>query len=85
MWKTLKAWLMKEAVPDEAYQQVVRWIQPYQERLNGNNRFLISLEIIHEAFPELSSAQVADIWYRLTNERTYIDTDPFDNAWVVKR
>lgn len=85
MWKKIKAWLNWEVnTDDDVYQQIVLWILPYQARLNGNNRFLISPEIIHEAFPEFSRQQVLDVWFKLTNERKYVDTDPFDNAWVVK-
>lgn len=83
--KKIKAWLNWETtIDDDAYTQVVVWIESYRVRLNGNNRFLISPEIIRDAFPEFSVDQVLTIWYRLAKERRYVDTDPFDNAWVVK-
>lgn len=83
--KKIKAWLNWEmTADDDAYIQVVSWIEIYRAKLNGNNRFLISQEIIQEAFPEFSVDQVATIWYRLIKERRYVDTDQFDNAWVVK-
>ncbi len=85
MWKKIKAWLNWETTTEfDAYTQVVVWIESYRARLNGNNRFLISPEIIRDAFPEFSVDQVLTIWYRLAKERRHIDTDPFDNAWVVK-
>lgn len=86
MWKRLKAWLHWEmTTDDDAYDQIVVWISTYRVRLNGNNRFLISPEIIKEAFSELSVDQVLNVWYKLAKERRHIDTDPFDNAWVVKQ
>ena len=85
MWKKIKAWLNWETTTDDdAYMQVVFWIDSYRVRLTGNNRFLISPEIIHEAFPESSIDQVLMIWYRLAKERRYVDTDLFDGAWVIK-
>ncbi len=85
MWKKIKAWLNWEmTTDDDAYTQVVVWIESYRARLTGHNRFLISPEIIHESFPELSVDQVLTVWYRLAKERRYVDTDPFDGAWVVK-
>lgn len=85
IWQKIKSWLNWEmTTDDDAYQQVVLWILPYRARLTGNNRFLISVAIIQEAFPEFSTQQILDIWYKLTTERNYVETDPFDGAWVIK-
>jgi hypothetical protein len=59
-------------------------IEPAREKLNDGNRFLVSEEILLDAFPEYEQRIVKEVWQCLKRS-PHLEQDPYDSEWRVRK
>ena len=62
--------------------EVDAYIDEYLTRLTGANRFLLTEDVLAEAFSEYSRQDVREIWKRLVARRR-VGRDPLDEAMCI--
>lgn len=67
---------------DDAYREIARWIESYQAKLTGQNRFLCSYTRIKNRFPEYDDETLHKVWDRLRSQGK-VTLDPLDGEWIV--
>jgi hypothetical protein len=75
-----KDWYVRK----EAKKDIFAYVESYRKRCTGNNRFLVNVEILQDAFREYDTPTINLIWLQLINEHV-IEKDPNDDEWCVRR
>lgn len=66
-----------------ARKEVIPWVQSYKARCRGNNRFVVTVPDLQDAFREYGTDTLEKVWKDLVNQKI-IQQDPMDNEWCVR-
>lgn len=76
-------YIMWKRAIDQMRLDVEDWIAEYKRKMTGNNRFVIDLNILQEAFPEYSQAIVRQVWREMVASNV-VQEDPMDKALIIR-
>ena len=76
-------YLNQERVKKELLAEIEEWLDEYKRRTTGNNRFLLDVYMLQEAFPEYSRKTVRLAWKEMV-QMGWVQEDFIDKAWIVK-
>lgn len=63
--------------------EIVSYIKMYKRRCTGNNRFIVTIETLQNAFREYDTLVIEKVWLELVHEKL-IEQDIQDNTWCVR-
>lgn len=66
-----------------ARSNVFEYVKSYKRRCTGNNRFVVTVVELQDAFREYETPLLEKIHLELINNRI-IEKDPMDGEWVVR-
>lgn len=74
-----KDWFIRR----EAKKDIFAYVKSYRKRCTGNNRFLVTVGVLQDAFREYDTATIEMVWLQLIKEHV-IEQDPNDNEWCIR-
>lgn len=76
-------WIDKWLTYRRAKSEVIPWVQSYKVRCRGNNRFVVTVTELQNAFREYDTETLKKVWNALVEEKI-IQQDPMDNEWCIR-
>jgi hypothetical protein len=67
----------------EARKEIFAYVKAYKRRCTGNNRFVVTVPVLQDAFREYETETINKVWLELIRERI-IEPDPQDGEWVIR-
>jgi hypothetical protein len=66
-----------------ARRDIFEYVKGYKRRCTGNNRFVVTVPILQNAFREYNTDVITKVWIELVKERV-IEQDSQDNEWCIR-
>ena len=63
--------------------EIFAYVEGYKRRCTGNNRFIVEVETLQDAFREYDTPTINKVWLELIKERV-IEQDPLTNDWCIR-
>lgn len=76
-------WIDRWLTYRRAKREITPWVQSYKARCRGNNRFVVTVPDLQDAFREYDTDTLKKVWNHLVNEKI-IQQDPMDNEWCIR-
>ncbi len=67
----------------QARKDIFAFVKSYKRRCTGNNRFIVTVEVLQDTFREYNTDTITRVWLDLVTEHV-VQTDPQDNEWCVR-
>jgi hypothetical protein len=67
----------------QARTEIFAYVEGYKKRCTGNNRFIVTVETLQDAFREYDTPTINKIWLELIKERV-IEQDPLTHDWCIR-
>lgn len=84
VWLTVYIYVWSDkAEYKKAKREIFEYVKARKQRCKGSNRFVITVEVLQEVFPEFETKIIEKVWVALVNERV-IQQDPLDNEWCLR-
>lgn len=67
----------------QARTEIFAYVESYKRKCTGNNRFIVTVETLQDAFREYDTPMINKIWLELIKERV-IEQDPLTHDWCIR-
>lgn len=63
--------------------EIFAYVESYKRKCTGNNRFVVTVPSLQDAFREYDTPTINKVWLELVKERV-IEQDPQDHEWCIR-
>ncbi len=67
----------------KAKKLIIPWLKNYREVCNGQNRFLVSVELLQDRFREFDTVTIEQVFDELITQGIVV-RDPYDGEWCIR-
>lgn len=67
----------------QARTEIFAYVESYKRKCTGNNRFVVTVPTLQDAFREYDTKTINKVWLELIKERVIVQ-DPEDHEWCIR-
>ena len=76
-------WWSDKTEYKKAKKEIFEYVKARKSRCSGANRFVVTVPVLQEVFPEFETKIIDKVWQDLVSDRV-IQQDPQDQEWCLR-